>query len=86
MGMNELRKKHRAELDEMCLAIQPDKNCEIASRAIEIAKFWITKAENQAVQIKNLEKRNERIPFENTKCNDCYFLNEFNRSDDEYDW
>lgn len=80
MGMNELRKQHRAELDEMCLAIQPNKNCEIASRAIEIALFWISKAENQAVQIRNLEERNEH------KCEDCNLYKQWMRNDDDYDW
>lgn len=80
MGMNELRKQHRAELDEMCLAIQPNKNCEIASRAIEIALFWISKAENQAVQIRNLEEKNKQ------KCEYCDFYKQAMREDSDYDW
>lgn len=54
------RAAHMAELDALWYEIQPTKNEEIARRAIHIARLYITKAENQAKQLRNLENRNRR--------------------------
>ena len=60
--MSEVKKREqdRARLSELYAAIEHARNEEIAIEAINIARYWLLKAENQAKQIQNLERRNER--------------------------
>ena len=54
------RNNDRVELNELYKKIEHNRNEDIAIRAIEIAVYWLNKAEHQATQIQNLEERNRR--------------------------
>ena len=60
MSQTEKRMKDRQELAELLSAVEPAKNEDIARRAIEIACYWLNKADNQAKHIIDLEERNKR--------------------------
>ena len=69
MSEAEKRRKDREELHELLRAIEPAKNEDIARRAIELADYYLIKADNQAKQIRNLEARYARA----TPCDMCRF-------------
>ena len=60
MSEADKRKKDRKELAELYKQVEHARNEEIALRAISIAEKWLAKAGKQAMQIQNLERRNER--------------------------
>ena len=60
MSEAEKRRKDRAELEELLKAVEPARNEAIARRAIEIACYWLNKADNQAKHIIDLEERNRQ--------------------------
>lgn len=60
MSQKEARNFDRKRIAELILAIEPAKNEHIAREAVDIASKWLIKAENQAAQIENLEKRAQR--------------------------
>lgn len=61
MSEKEAREFDRKRLVELYNTIDPSRNEHIAREAVTIANKWLTKAENQAVQIKNLENRAQRM-------------------------
>ena len=61
MSQKEARDFDRKRIAELILAIEPAKNEHIAREAVDIANKWLIKAENQAAQIENLEKRAQRM-------------------------
>lgn len=69
MSEAEKRRKDREGLHELLKAIEPARNENIARQAIDIAWYWLNKAESQAMQIKNLEARYARA----TPCDMCRF-------------
>lgn len=60
MSEADKRRRDKEELSELYKQIEHARNEQIALRAISIAGYWINKAEKQAIQIQNLERRNER--------------------------
>ena len=62
MSETEKRRKDRQELEELYKGIEPAKNEHIARRAIAIAEYYLTKVENQAKHIRDLEARNSKQP------------------------
>lgn len=60
MSQAEKRRKDREELQELLKAIEPARNENIARRAIDIAWYWLNKADNQAKHIIDLEARYAR--------------------------
>ena len=58
MGEKKKRQNDAAELDALYRQIEHAKNEDIAIKAIEIARYWLNKADRQTVQIQNLERRN----------------------------
>lgn len=69
MSEAEKRRKDRHELEELMKAIEPAKNEGIARRAIEIACYWLNKAENQAKHINDIEARYDKT----TPCDVCKY-------------
>ena len=59
MSETQKRDKDRRKLSELWQAIEPAKNEEIARTALGLAEHYLIKAENQARQIQNLERRNQ---------------------------
>lgn len=57
MSEAEKRRKDCEELYELLRAIEPAKNEDIARRAIELADYYLIKADNQAKHIQDLEAR-----------------------------
>lgn len=77
-GMSERKTREfdRERLNELCRAIEPAKNEHIAREAVTIAIRWLAKAENQAMQIRNLEDCMQRtrgtwIGGELGRCSIC---------------
>ena len=60
MSQTEKRMKDRQELAELLSAVEPAQNEDIARRAIEIACYWLNKADNQAKHLLDLEARNKK--------------------------
>lgn len=58
MSEADKRQRDRQELSDLYRQVEHARNEEIALRAIAIAEYWLRKAEHQATQIQNLEKRN----------------------------
>lgn len=86
MSQKEAREFDRKRIAELILAIEPAKNEHIAREAVDIASKWLIKAENQAAQIENLEKRAQRMRGKwvdrdtipnYAKCSVCGFTEEW---------
>lgn len=62
MSSKQERSKDRDELTALLKAIEPNRNEEIARRAVGIAAKWLTKAENQALMLTEYQRKMEGVP------------------------
>lgn len=64
------RLRCREELEKMKAQVVPARNEKIALRAIQIALYFLDKAEKQAMMINTLQKKNGVVP-----CKNCAHAN-----------